>query len=315
MDLHLFDTSNYIYAGARSGTEVVRGVIQSGGPYCSRSAPVGGIMFLLKWMNYFSEQGDSIAMPVFDRTPVIKREMYTKAFGDPYGYKGTRAPKPKGIEPQKEYAEWICRDIGFATQAVDGYESDDVIYSIVYYAKQEYCHVYIHTLDSDLFFLVSDNVTIEPISVGSRINGKHIDMWNYHAMADSKRDTLYNTRLIRKLCEGDSSDNIPGVGWGWGEVLDKLMPNQHEYSKLGDLNLCRKYLREAAAKNPEMAGGHMLIPVFDIISPLLVPAEEIDFYEHQVDRDKLQYYLAGFNQSLDKWDLEDKLSEFIDMFR
>lgn len=310
MNLHILDTSNYIYAGAFTNRYVARGVRETNGTYGANEAPIGGVKFLIDSIsNILKSDPDCVIMPVYDRTPEIKRGMYYDTYGDQYGYKGNRPKKSIDIDRQKNYSESILRDAGFIVQAVDMYEADDVIYSLVKYYKDDFDHIYVHTKDSDLFFLVSDNVSISQVSKSD----KSIDIYNYSTMVNSKENTLYNTVHLRKLCGGDKSDNIPGVGWKWAEKLDEIIDGP-EYAKLGDLDLCRKYLKEAIIKNPTVPGAHNLLNTFNILCPLLVPYEQLDDTEQDIDFNKFSYYRNNWDKSLDRWNLEDMLSDYIDSY-
>lgn len=309
MVLHILDTSNYIWAGAFSKKYIARGVRESNNEYCANEAPIGGVRFLLSQVAKLSRDDNNIIMPVFDRTPEIKRSMYQEAYGDPYGYKGNRPTKPIDINHQKDYAEEILRDLGYPVQAVDGYEADDVIYSIVKYYKDDFEHIYIHTRDSDLSFLVSENVSID--LVGDK--GKVINMYNYNSVVESNNDVLYNTIHLRKLCAGDTSDNIPGIGWDWAKKLDEVIPND-KYKCLGDLDIARDYIKKAVFANPTTPGAQNVLRTFNIICPLLIPADYIDDSEMEIDRSKLSYYLHDWNAGEDKWDLEERLMNYINLY-
>lgn len=309
MDLHILDTSNYIYAGSFNNKVISRGVRETNGEYCANNAPIGGVLFLLKQARELTND-NTIVMPVFDRTPDIKRDMYTNVFGNPYGYKGNRPAKKIDISYQKEYAEQILRQLGYPVQAVDGYEADDVIYSLVKYFKYDFDHIYIHTRDSDLTFLVDDTVSIAP--VGDK--GKVIDMANYTAVADKTGFCTYNTVHLRKLCTGDTSDNIPGVGWKWAELIDNCIKDKNENRKLGDLDVARKYIKEAIVANPTEPGAHSVLSTFNIICPLLVPEGEIDDSDMDVDFEKFAYFLGGWVVDLDRWGFEDQLADYIDNY-
>ena len=309
MELHIMDASNYIYAGSFSDSWVTRGVRQDNSAYRANEAPIGGVKFLLSEANKLNKDY-SIVMPVFDRTPYKKREMYTNVFGDPYGYKGTRPPAGDRIVYQKQYAELIMRDLGFVVQAADDYEADDVIYSVVKAYKDDFSEIYIHTRDSDLTFLVSENVEIAKVGT----QGKAIGMDNYAQLARTDKYTWYNTVLLSKLYYGDTSDNIPGVGNEWAERVDSVIPKDM-YTKLGDLDLCRKYLREAMIAFPTCPNARRLLDTFNILSPLDVPKDMLSFDESDVNTDKLKYYyLDNWNQQNDAWHLEDMLAEYIDKY-
>jgi hypothetical protein len=247
-------------------------------------------------------------MPVFDKIPEIKREMYVDAFGYD-GYKANRPPKKFDITEQQIYAEQILRDVGFAVQSVEQYEADDVIYSLVKYYKDDYEHIYIHTRDSDLFFLVDATTSIS--KVGDK--GNDIDIYSYPMLVKKDEHTLYNTSHLRKLCRGDVSDNIPGVGWDFAEKLDAMVPTE-EYAKFGDLELCREYIKKVVLQNPTMIGGHNILRTFNILCPLLIGFEELNDVEQDIDMGKWAYYMNDWNPSMDRWNLEDMLVDYIETY-
>lgn len=309
MDLHIMDTSNYIYAGSFSKKFISRGVRETNGEYCANEAPIGGVLFLLRQVRALTDN-DTIVMPVFDRTPDYKRGMYEAAFGNPYGYKGKRPAKSVDISFQKEYAEQILRELGYPVQAADGYEADDVIYSVVKYFRDDFDHIYIHTRDSDLTFLVDDKVSIA--TVGNV--GKTINMMNYTSVAHKSGWCAYNTVHMRKLFEGDVSDNIPGIGERWAELMDACIEDKADLKKFGDLDLARKYIKKAVVANPTEPGAHTILSTFNIVCPLLVPEGEIDDSDMCVDFEKFAYFLGQWNPSLDRWHFEDQLSDYIDQY-
>lgn len=309
MDLHILDASNYIYAGSYGSAMISRGVRETNGSYTENAAPIGGVRFLLRQAFKLSKSG--IVMPVFDRTPEIKRGMYEDLYGDPYGYKANRNSTTKSknkIKQQADYAEWILRECGFPVQAVEQYESDDVIYTLVEVFSSDFEHVYVHTRDSDLSFLVKENVTIE--MVGDKV-GKHIDMYNYNSVVDKDMDTLYNTIHFRKMMKGDMSDNIPPIGMDWAPLFDAVIPNE-DYRKLGDLELSRKYIKDAVLANPTKAGANNILRVFNIIVPLFVPVKFLNEDEQELDKEMMDYYRMDWQPDMDKWGHEDRLLEFID---
>ena len=309
MELHILDVMNYIHAGTYSNAMIQRGVRESDGAYSANEAPIGGVRFLLRQINLLSRNPDVVIMPVFDRPPTIKRRMYYETFGLEHGYKAGRKSKDACIGLQADYAEEVLRDMGFVVQCAEEYEADDIIHSLVQYYKNDYDHIYIHTKDSDLHYLVGPNVSIE--TVGDK--GKHIDMYNYTTACKKDEFMPYNTVHLRKLVSGDSSDNIPGIGQQWAVLIDKVM-KPDEYQKLGDLDFARKILRDAVAANPTQPGGHNVLRTFNIVCPLLVPYELINDDEPMVNEDKLAYYIHNWNEKEDVWGLEDMLAEYIDSY-
>lgn len=309
MELHILDMSNYLYAGRSSHKFITRGVREDNGAYCANRAPIGAVKYCLDQVRLLMGKYSHV-IPVFDSTPIIKREMYAQAFGDPYGYKAGRAEKPADFNNIRDYVEWILRDLGFPVQRVENYESDDIIYTLVQMYKDDYEKIYIHTRDSDLYFLVSDNVEIA--KVGEQ--GKEVTLSNYPQIIDKESYVWYNTVHLRKLYGGDHSDNIPGVGWSWSTFVDDCIPAE-DFTKLGDLDLARKYLREASRRFPMEPKAHLLTSVFDIICPLLVPYDMIDNSEPNIDLDKYDnYYMLEWAKYNDRWDLDDRLLEYIERY-
>ena len=143
--------------------------------------------------------------------------------------------------------------------------------------------------------------------------GKIINIHNYQTVTDKDGWCPYNVHHIRKMCTSDRSDNIPGVGSDWMPRLDSVIPAS-ELSKLGDLNLCRKYIKETIAKYPTAPNAHMLLPTFNILVPLEVPEHLLNDAEPDINWDKLRYFVHDWNYQEDKWGFEDMLSEYIDHY-
>lgn len=307
MDLHIMDSSNYIYAGNYSNKFISRGVRECDGEYRANEAPIGGVRYLIREASALLNP-NTVVMPVFDRKPTIKREMYAECLGY-HGYKGTRPAKKSEIVEQQHYAEQVMLDMGFPVQAAEGYEADDVIYSLVKYYKDDFEHVYVHTRDSDLYFLIDP--TVEIAMVGKQ--GNNIDIYSYPTMVKKGEHTGYNTAHLRKLCRGDTADNIPGVGWDFANAIDKIMTEQ-DYTKCGDLDYCRQVIKRVITENPTLPNGHNILRVFNLLMPLLIDFNELNDIEQDVNVDKLHYYLQDWNKSLDRWNLEDMLAEYIDVY-
>lgn len=309
MVLHIVDISNALYAGMFSDFWVSRGVHEIDGQWKARRGFVGPIRFTLRILREMMGP-NSIVIPVMERTPTIKRKMYYDLTGDEFGYKAGRKEKPEHFDAVKDYLEVVLRDLGFPVQYVEGYEADDIIYTLVELYKYDFEKIYVHTRDSDLFFLVSDNVEIAP--VGSQ--GKVVDMYNYSVVIKKGWTFYYNTVHIHKLLNGDSSDNISGIGQEWGKRIDSVIPEE-EFPRLGNLDLTREYLRELVMKYPTEYGVHKIIPTFNLLVPLKVPTEYLDMDDTEVDMEKLDgYYLQNFNAANDRWNLEELLDDYINNY-
>lgn len=311
MELHILDCSQYIHAGSYANTTISRGVREDNGEYQENWAPIGGVRFLINRAAELCKDG-SIVIPVFDKTPNIKREMYKAAFGDEFGYKGNRkTPDPmRAVSIQKDYAYIIMEKIGYPVQAAQDYESDDVIYTLVQMYKNDFESIHVHSSDSDLYFLVGGNVMMD--TVGPNI-GKVITQANYPNVVDKDGWCPYNVHHIRKLCNGDHSDNIPGIGSDWMPRLDSVIPAD-KLAYLGDLEVCREFLKDAVDKYPTAPNAHMLLKTFNILVPLVVPEHLINDVEPAIDWDKQRYFVHGWKPDEDHWGFEDDLTEYIDSY-
>ncbi len=289
---------------------IERGVRQVDGAFAANDAPIGGVKFLLDAIFKLNNRNNFI-IPVFEKSPTIKREMYKRLFGDEYGYKGKRPPKKKGINEQKTYAEWVLNDLGYPCYDVEGYEADDVIYSLVLYLHDEFDEIRIYTRDSDLYFLVDDKVSLYPVTRQDKI----ININNYEDVCNRKVNTPYNVHHLRKLCSGDTADNIPGVGKAFAEYFDACIEDSSQYKMLGDLDYCRSLISKVIERYPTMPNAHKILPTFNILMPLKIPEEMLlPVPEFSVDIGKLYYYKAGWSQKLGDSYLESALQSYIDSY-
>ncbi|MDR2342289.1 MAG: DNA polymerase I [Campylobacteraceae bacterium] len=118
-------------------------------------------------------------------------------------YKANRTEPPEDFKKQLPIAiEWIEK-MGFAKYSKEGYEADDVIASMVKFAKNNDLKVRVVTHDKDLYQLIDDpKVSIfEPVK---KIEIDEMGCFEKFGLSPCKiRDYLALT--------GDVSDNIPGV--------------------------------------------------------------------------------------------------------
>lgn len=118
-------------------------------------------------------------------------------------YKANRSAPPEDLLKQLPIAiEWI-KKMGFAQVSQEGYEADDVIASMVKYAKNNDIKVRIVTHDKDLYQLIDDGrvVIFDPIK---KIEINEEGCLEKFGLPPCKiRDYL--------AFAGDAADNIPGV--------------------------------------------------------------------------------------------------------
>lgn len=193
--LHVVDISPCIYAGSFNHRSFIQGeVINTVNGYRERNIPTGGTSMLFNIIANYSQTGP-IAF-VADRNPTIKKSACE-------GYKGNRT-HPDNVSVEKEVAEFILSDCGFPIYAKDGFEADDLIYTIVAQNRNKYDHVFVHTADSDLYLLVADNVSVLPTSSQAKL----VTRENYAYTCKKGKDVPYNSVVFRKFLEGDPSKNL-----------------------------------------------------------------------------------------------------------
>ena len=164
-------------------------IVNTGNGYRERNIPTGGASMLFNILGQYMGTGP-IAF-VADRNPTIKKDKYPD-------YKGSRT-HPNNVSVGKDVAEYILKDCGFTIYAEDGYEADDVIFTIVRQNRMKYDHIYVHTADSDLYILVRDNVSILPTSS----QAKTVTMDNYSYTCKKGKETPYNSVVFQKFLAGD----------------------------------------------------------------------------------------------------------------
>lgn len=146
--------------------------------------------------------------------PTFRTNMYAE-------YKATRQAPPSDLITQKNEIIEILKAIGICQAACQGYEADDVIYSLVK-DFSEY-QIVLVCPDKDLFQLLSPTVFIfDPFK------GRLIDLVTYE---QEKGIPVAKIAFFYALL-GDSSDNIPGVK-GIGEKTAIALVNQ--FASLEDL--------------------------------------------------------------------------------
>ena len=226
--LYIFDVSPFVHAGAVNKRSFLNTLVDVGVRCVEQRTPCGGISLVMNSIALIENTGDFVFC--CDRNPTIKKEMLQ-------GYKGTREHR-REIEVEKGVAEYILRLCGATVLAYDGYEADDIIYTLVRKLHDRYKHIYIYTGDSDMYFLVDDKVSIRAHS--SR--GKDVNIGNYSTVIKKDKNIPYNSTTIAKIICGDTSDCIPGV-----PVADRSRLLQYFYNPvllphLGDKKIVKYHM-------------------------------------------------------------------------
>lgn len=198
--LNVFDLGSFVHAGACNTHAYIETepIIDADGYRLCR-IPCGGIAQVLSKVKLCPP--NSTFVFACDRNPTIKKGMFP-------GYKASREHK-RIIEIQKDITEYILKDCGFNVLSYEGYEADDIIYSVVKQYKKFYDKVNVYTADSDLYLVVDDNVEIQP----SHSRAKHVTKENFSEVVSSKEIIPYNALTYLKIIRGDKSDEIPPLSY------------------------------------------------------------------------------------------------------
>lgn len=262
--LRVFDLSSYCHAGNVNKRAFFDGpIVELASGYTQRNVPAGGVSLLFNQLYYYMGECDMVFCA--DRNPTIKKGMYPQ-------YKESRA-HARDIEIQKEVMERVLALCGFTVLYEEGYEADDFIYSVVTKMKDQYDHVYIHTGDSDLYFLVSDNVSIAK----THSRTKEVTMENYSYMFKKGKFTPYNMITFMKVLNGDTSDDIPAMPVEKAQPLLDMFDSDFYRVRMGDKNFMRASVEFAAP---------WALPQFDLVYPLDTPVpEELGYGDKQLVRE------------------------------
>lgn len=251
--LRVFDMLPFIHAGAvNKRAYLLPELRDTEDSFVESIIYCGGVS--LMWNILYQHYGTCDMVFCSDRTPTVKQEMFS-------GYKANREHK-ESVRQMRDTAEYILNDCGFDVLYEDGYEADDFIFSVVQENKNAYDHIYIYTGDSDLYFLVSDNVTILP----SSSRAKEVNMQNYtYTAGGSKREYVpYNMNTFYKILYGDTSDGIPPLPKNIAEHLRSAFDNKMMQRFMGDKETI---LQALEISGPEvMAQAHLVLPI-DVRAP------------------------------------------------
>lgn len=181
-----------------------------------------------------------------------------------YGeYKGTREKMPGELVTQMKRINQLVEAFNMPLLALEGYEADDVIGSIVPQAETQGVNIRIVTGDRDILQLLSDQVTVQMPRRG-------------------EADVVYDTAKFReeyglepwqlvefKALVGDNSDNIPGVK-GIGEkgattLLQQYQTIDNLYAHIDEIKGAtqRKLIdgRESAYLSKKLAAIQRDVPI------------------------------------------------------
>ncbi len=167
-------------------------------------------------LNYLSEKPQYIAV-TFDRGLSGREKIYRQ-------YKQNRADVPPDLVQQLNDMEAIVRAFNIPILVMDDYEADDVIGTIAAQAEAQGCKVRIITGDRDILQLLTENVTVQiPPAPNPKAKSDGDKVWTVENFSEGWEGLVPRQIIDYKGLNGDSSDNIPGVGGIGDKTAKKLL--------------------------------------------------------------------------------------------
>lgn len=185
----------------------------------------GTLKNIYKWSN----RGANPTAVCFDRPVPARKKFFQEAFpgmeiGSGKEYKGNRERMPETMYTASKDVANILQTAGVSCFAKDGFESDDLIFACINWAKVNYpgMHIDVVTNDADLLPLVDDTVSVYLRSKkGTFSEDKAFEKNHYIEVTPRNFQQVveglsaykgfvipYNCLLLHKLLRGDSSDQF-----------------------------------------------------------------------------------------------------------
>ncbi len=157
-------------------------------------------------------ESDYIVFAIDSEGPTFRNELDAN-------YKANRETPPEDLLKQLPIAiEWIDK-MGYKTLGKEGFEADDMIATVVKFAKQEGVNVRVVSHDKDLFQLIDDGRVVLVDAIKNSIIDEEFCVKKYGI---HPRQFIDYQALL-----GDSADNVPGVK-GVGKVTAAKLLQQWE---------------------------------------------------------------------------------------
>ena len=187
-------------------------------------------------------------------------------------YKANRSTPPPELSMQLPIAiEWIDK-MGYKTLGMTGFEADDMIATVVHFAKEKGYSVRIVSHDKDLYQLIDDKANVVVVdAIKRKIMDEKACYEKYGVTV--KQFTDYQSIL------GDSADNVPGVK-GIGKIgAQKLLT---EYGNLDNIYAHIEEIKGANQKKLIVSkdAAYMSKKLVTLRDDVV---ESIDFEEYKMD--------------------------------
>jgi DNA polymerase-1 len=236
------------YAMARSGLTAADGQ--------STAATYGYTSTLMKLLR--TEAPDYVCVAFDTDKPTYRHELFDE-------YKAGRPEMPDDLANQLDWIRGVTEGLGIRLLAVEGFEADDIIGTLVARARQAGVDVVIATGDKDMLQLVDSGTRVLMLSGWGRDTAK-LDEKAVVAKYGITPDLLPDYFALM----GDAVDNIkgvPGIGPKTAGILVKQFGRLEEiYENLEgvEANRVRKALsenRDAAFSSRELVTIHKEVPL------------------------------------------------------
>lgn len=259
MILHIFDLKQMCYIAQGKKNEVTAGYVEDNNRYRPRKFKCGALAYIIDEVIPYMSDNESLICFCVDTKPTYKYELAQTKLRTTY--KANRKEIPLHVKYQYAFAKKMIQALGFNYIELDGYEADDGISSLVHKYKSAFKKIYIHTNDSDAYYLVCDKVEILPAST----RGRAVTMANYQEMT---KQTQYNILTLKKLLNGEDTDTIQPIIHKHGVTLMETLPKEI-YKYCGNNELLRVALRNACDDCEDT------MATFDMIAPVLITDERV----------------------------------------
>ncbi len=252
--LYLVDASGFLYR-SYYGTRPL---------HTSKGIPIQAVYSFCRMINKLSNQFSPSHMAlVWDsKGKTTRHEMFAD-------YKATRQEAPSDLFMQKKYIQQFADLIGLKQVAQQGYEADDLLYSLAKDYEKACQPVVLITSDKDMAQLISDLVII-------------YDPFKDHFVTleafEEKMGFAVNKLPFYFALLGDTSDNIPGVrGIGKKGATELVQQFESLEDLYANLELVSK-LRTKKALEEQKSNAFLSRDLFLLqYVPLNTLLEEFDF--------------------------------------
>ncbi|MEO0157122.1 MAG: DNA polymerase I [candidate division WOR-3 bacterium] len=233
----------------------------------SRGFNTSGIyLFLNSLLKSLRDTKPTHGAVVFDsKKPTFRHKVFE-------AYKAERPRMPDDLSAQLPYIQRLAEALGLAVMVKDGYEADDVLYTLAKRAAEQGWDVIILTSDKDLLQLVNERISV----LDTRPQFERL----YTPEEVKEKFGVPPERVPDYLAlVGDSIDGVPGVKGigekGAGELLSRYGSLEGIYQHLDEIK--GKYAKALADGREDAKMSLELVRLVDV--PGLPEPEELEIKE------------------------------------